>query len=57
MPSTHIYECPSVPLNIVGWQRPQVTKHAKALVGLVNNGSWNLITGQVGYMFNLGEEI
>ena len=30
------------PLNLVGWQWSQVTKHAKALVGTVNTASLNL---------------
>ena len=48
MPSNHIYEYPSVPLNLIGWQGSQVTKHAQALAGTVKTTSLNLTADQVG---------
>ena len=36
------------PLNLVGWQRSQVTGHAKAFVGTVNPASLNLTAVQIG---------
>ena len=44
----NIYEYPSVPLKLIGWQGSQVTEHAQALVGTVNTASLNLTAGQVG---------
>ena len=36
------------PLNVVGLQGSQVTKHAQALAGTVNTASLNLTADQVG---------
>ena len=36
------------PLNLVGWQGPHVTEHAKALMGTVNTASLNLTADQRG---------
>ena len=41
MPSAQIYEYPSVPLNILGWQVSQFTEHVNTWVGTVNTASLN----------------
>ena len=41
------------PLNLVGWQEPQVIEHAKALAGTVNTASLNSTTEEVGYIVYL----
>ena len=48
MPSTHIYEFPTVPLKSSRLAWSQVTEHAQALVGTVNTASLNMTAGQVG---------
>ena len=34
------------PLNVVGWQKSQISAHAKALAGTMNTASLNLATVQ-----------
>ena len=46
MPSTHIYEYPSIPLKFS--KLAGVTDHAQAWVGAVNTASLNLTADQVG---------
>ena len=36
------------PLNLVGWQRSQVTEHVQALAGTLNTTSLNFTAGQIG---------
>ena len=48
MPSTHIYEYPSAPLNLMGWQGSPVIEHAQELMETVNTGSLTSIADQVG---------
>ena len=47
MPSTHMYEIPSVTLKFSRLAGSQVKEHVQALAGTVNTASWNLTAGQV----------